>query len=139
MSVTITVYLSNVCHYRRIFVQCLSLSAYICPTLVIIGVHLSPPVRNHRKRYTSMCFSMIWNSCPDLLDLPDLPEVSHLLRFGTSSTRPGGQGDMSSNKLPQTIICGHICQSMYLAKSLDTLSMHDDKLHTKCQQASQDH
>ena len=32
---------------------------------------------------------------------PDLPEVSHLLQFGTSSTRAGGQDDVSSNQLPQ--------------------------------------
>jgi hypothetical protein len=41
LSVTISVYLSNACHYRRIFVQCLSLSAYIFPMPVTIGVYLS--------------------------------------------------------------------------------------------------
>ena len=41
MLVTIGVYLSNACNYRRIFVQCLSLSAYICPMPVTIGVYLS--------------------------------------------------------------------------------------------------
>ena len=30
--------------------------------------------------------------------------MSHLLRFGTSSTRAGGQDDVSSNKLRQIII-----------------------------------
>ena len=110
------------CHYRRIFFQFLSPSAYICPIPVTIGVYLSNachcrrtfvqslslsahicpmPVRNHRKPYNSYCFSMIWNSSPDLPDLPNLPEVSHLLPFGTSSTRAGGQDDVSSNKLPQ--------------------------------------
>ena len=89
--VTIGVYLSNVCHYRRIFVQCLSQSAYICPM----------PVQNHQTRYNSLCFSTVWNSSPDL---PDLPDVSRLLRFGTSSTQAGGQDDVSSNQLPQTIV-----------------------------------
>ena len=32
---------------------------------------------------------------------PDLLGVSHLLQFGTSSTRAGGQDDVSSNQLPQ--------------------------------------
>ena len=32
---------SNACHYWRIFVQCLSLTAYICPMHVPIGVCLS--------------------------------------------------------------------------------------------------
>ena len=41
MPVTIGAYLSNACHYRHIFVQCLSLSAYICPMPVTIGVYLS--------------------------------------------------------------------------------------------------
>ena len=33
--------ISIACHYRRIFVQCLSLSAYICPLPVTISVYLS--------------------------------------------------------------------------------------------------
>ena len=80
-------------HHGRIFVQCLAQSAHICPK----------PVQNHWKRYNSKCFSMIWNSSPDLPDLPSVPEGSHLLQFGTSSTRAGGQDDVSSNQLPQTI------------------------------------
>ena len=59
---------------------------------------------NHPKHYNSVCFSMIWNSSPDEPDLPAVPEVSHLLPFGTSSTRAGGQDDVSSNQLPQTNI-----------------------------------
>ena len=58
-------------------------------------------VPNHRKRYNSNCFSMIWNSSPDLPSVPAVPEVSHLLPFGTSSTHAGGQDDVSSNQLPQ--------------------------------------
>ena len=79
-------YISIACHYRRIFVQCLSPSAYICPMPVTIGVylcnpshnrrifvqclslsaHICPmPVRNHRKHYNSICFSKIWNSSPE--------------------------------------------------------------------------
>ena len=46
-------------------------------------------------------FPSIWNSSPDL---PDLPKVNHLLRFGISSTRAGGQDDVSFNKLPQNIL-----------------------------------
>ena len=89
------IYITSIaCHYRCIFAHCLSLSAHIC----------SMPVRNHRTLYNSICFSMIWNSSPDLPDLLDLPEVSHLLQFGTSSTRAGCQDDVSSNKLPQTIV-----------------------------------
>ena len=128
---TIGVCLSIACHYRRIFVQCLSLSAYICPMLVTIGVclsnawhdrrifvqclslsaHICPmPVRNHRKRYNSQCFSMVGNSSPEpagtLRNFPQLGEVSHLLQFGTSSTRAGGQDDVSSNKLPQITFHG---------------------------------
>ena len=41
LPVTISVYLSIACHYRRIFVHCLSLSASICPLPVTIGVYLS--------------------------------------------------------------------------------------------------
>ena len=59
--------------------------------MLIVDIQVCP------KRYYSLCFSFIWNSSPDL------PEVSHLLRFGTSSTRAGGQDDVSSKKLPQTI------------------------------------
>ena len=58
--------------------------------MLIVDIQVSP------KRYYLLCFSLIWNSSPDL------PEVSHLLRFGTSSTRAGGQDDVSSSKLPQT-------------------------------------
>ena len=90
MPVTIGVYLSNASHYQRIFVQHLSRSAHICPMRL----------PNHRKPNNSSGSSLIWNSSPDLPDLPDLPEVSHLLWFGTS-TRAGGQDDVSSNKLPQ--------------------------------------
>ena len=36
-----------------------------------------------------------------LRHLPELGEVSHLLQFGTSSTRAGGQDDVRSNQLPQ--------------------------------------
>ena len=32
----------------------------------------------------------------------ELGDVGHLLQFGTSSTRAGGQDDVSSNQLPQT-------------------------------------
>ena len=35
--------------------------------------------------------------------MPAVPEVSHLLPFGTSSTRAGGQDDVRSNQLPQII------------------------------------
>ena len=59
----------------------------------IINAYPKSPKSNNSKR-----FSMIRNSSPDL---PDLPEVSHLLRFATSSTRAGGQDDVSSDKLPQ--------------------------------------
>ena len=41
LPVTIGVYLSNACHYRSIFVHCLSLSVYICSIPVTIGVYLS--------------------------------------------------------------------------------------------------
>ena len=34
--------LPKACHYRRIFVQGLSLSAYICPRPVTIGVYFFP-------------------------------------------------------------------------------------------------
>ena len=37
----IGVYLSIACHYRRLFVHCLSLLAYICSLPVTIGVYLS--------------------------------------------------------------------------------------------------
>ena len=48
---------------------------------------------------------MIWNSSPEpsgtLRNPPNLREVSHLLQFGTSSTRAGDQADVSSNQLPR--------------------------------------
>ena len=119
MSVTICVYVSNAFHYRRIFVQFLSLSAYICPIPITIGVYLSIVCHYWRifvqclckitKQHNSKCVSMIWNSSPDLPDLPAVPavpEVSHLLPFGTSSTRAGGQDDVSSNQLPQINLLG---------------------------------
>ena len=60
--------------------------------MLIVDIQVCP------KRYYLLCFSLIWNSSPDLA------VVSHLLRFGTSSTRAGGQDDVSSNKLPQISI-----------------------------------
>ena len=47
-------------------------------------------IPNHRTHYNSLVFSMIWNSSPDLPSVPAVPEVSHLLPFGTSSTGAGG-------------------------------------------------
>ena len=38
----------------------------------------------------------------------DLPEERHLLQFGTSSPRAGGQDDVSSNKLPRTMLSIHV-------------------------------
>ena len=83
MPVTIGVYLSNACHYRRIFVQCLS---EITENVVILNV-----------------FNDLQLIPGTLRNPPDLPGVSHLLQFGTSSTRAGGQDDVSSNQLPQII------------------------------------
>ena len=37
-------------------------------------------------------------------DPPFLPEVRHLVQFGTSSTHAGGQDDVSSNQLPQHVL-----------------------------------
>ena len=74
MPVTIGVYLSNACHYRRIFVQCLhyrrifvqclslSLSAYICPLPVTIGVYLS--IACHYRRRFVHCLSLSAYICP---------------------------------------------------------------------------
>ena len=59
---------------------------------------------------------MIWNSSRELPNLPDLLEVSHLLRFGTSLTRARGQDDVSSKQLPQImydIINMHIYDIVY--------------------------
>ena len=110
MPVTIGVYLSNACQYRRVFVQCLSLSAYIRPMLV----------QNHQTRYNSKFVSMTWNSSPDLTDLP---EVSHLLRFGTSSTRAGGQDDVSCNQLPQILIQPSLNLSGIIVASVSLLAI----------------
>ena len=41
-----------------------ALWAYICPMPVTIGVYLSNACP-HRTRYSSQCFSMIWNSSPE--------------------------------------------------------------------------
>ena len=111
--ISIGCYRSIACHNRRIFVQCLSPKAYICPMSVTnyrrifvqclsLSAHICPmPVQNHRTRYSSICFSMIWNSSPNP---PGLGEVSHLLQCGTSSTGAGSQDDVSSNKLPRIMI-----------------------------------
>ena len=118
--VTIGVYMFNSCHYRCIFVQCLSLSTYICPMPVTIGLYLSNAVRNHRKRYDSKYFEMIWNSSPELSGTlqnpPNLPGVTHLLQFGTSSTRARDQDDVSSNQLPQ-IKAAAISENRRLARN----------------------
>ena len=98
--ISIGCYISIASHYRRIFVQCLSLSAYVCPIPVSIGVYLSNAC--HYRRIFVQCLSEIiehiislyvfeWfgtnpGTLRNTLDLPDLPEVSHLLQFGTSST-----------------------------------------------------
>ena len=131
MPVTIGVHLSNACYYRRIFVQRLSLSAHIC----------SKPVQNHQTRFNCKCFSMIWKSSADLLDLPDLPEVSYLLRFGTSSTRAGGQDDLSSNQLWRrsdpsasparvwSILSSHCPLQFYYLSSSFCDSKHPPSLH----------
>ena len=105
-------YISIACHYRRIFVQCLSLSAYICPIPVTIGVYLSNAC--HYQPIFVQCLSEITENViipyvfndlelipGTLRHPPDLGEVSHLLQFGTSSTRAGGQDDVNSNQLPQ--------------------------------------
>ena len=54
--ISIGCYISIACHYRRIFVQCLSPSAYICPMPVTIGVYLSNAC--HYRRIFVQCLSL---------------------------------------------------------------------------------
>ena len=63
--------ISNACHYRRIFVQCLSLSAHICPMPVTISVYLSNACHCRRifctslgKRAPCIFGSQILAECP---------------------------------------------------------------------------
>ena len=60
--VSIGVHLSNACHYWRILVQCLSPSAYICPTPVTIDVYLSNAC--HYRRIFVQCLSLWTYICP---------------------------------------------------------------------------
>ena len=60
-------------------------------------------------------FAVIWNSS---LDLPNLAEVSHLLRFGTSSTHAGGQDDVSSDQVPQTSMCVGMYVCVYVCMNV---------------------
>ena len=46
---------------------------------------------------------MIWNSSPESPEEVLGAQSVHLLQFGTSLTRAGGQYDVRSNKLPQII------------------------------------
>ena len=62
MPVTIGVYLSNACHHRRIFVHCLSLSAYTCPLPVTIGLYLS--IAWYYRRIFVHCLSLSAYICP---------------------------------------------------------------------------
>ena len=83
MPVTIDVYLSNAGDYRRILVQRLS---EITQNVMIL-----------------ICFNDLELIPGNLRNLPELGEVSHLLQFGTSSTRTRGQDAVSSSPPPQTI------------------------------------
>ena len=60
--VTIGVYLFNFCYYRRIFVQFLSLSTYICQIPLTIGVYLSNAC--HYWRILVQCLSLSAYTCP---------------------------------------------------------------------------
>ena len=54
--ISIGCFTSVACHYRRIFVHCLSLSAYICQLPVTIGVFLS--IVCHYRRIFVYCLSL---------------------------------------------------------------------------------
>ena len=58
----IGVYLSNACHCRRIFGQYLSLPAHICPMPVTIDVYLSNAC--HYRRIFVQCLSLSAYICP---------------------------------------------------------------------------
>ena len=84
---------------------------------------------------------MIWNSLPELAGTlwnpPDLPEVSHLLQLGTSSTRARGQDDVSSNQLPQITVYYRLVQGFtayynlsLLFPTLRCITVYFEILHT---------